>query len=97
MIKTIINEEVKIGIIGLGYVGLPLAIEFSKKYNTKGYDKDKKRINLLRSNFDSTLEVSKKELKNSNLDLHSNPAELKNAMYMLLQCQLQLITIIYQS
>ena len=39
--------KVKIGIIGLGYVGLPLAVEFSNKYKTIGYDINKKRINEL--------------------------------------------------
>ena len=39
------NEKYKIGIIGLGYVGLPLAVEFSSKFYTVGFDVNKKRIN----------------------------------------------------
>ena len=38
------KEEIKIAVIGLGYVGLPLALEFSKKYNVVGFDLDKVRI-----------------------------------------------------
>ena len=52
-------ENQKIGIIGLGYVGLPLAVEFGKKYVTLGYDINTSRIDSLRSGIDSTLEVDK--------------------------------------
>ena len=57
--------KIKIAVIGLGYVGLPLAVEFSKKYLTVGYDLKKSRINQLNDGFDSTLEISKKELINA--------------------------------
>ena len=47
-VKNLIGEVPKIGIIGLGYVGLPLAVEFSKKYKTIGFDLNKKRIDQLK-------------------------------------------------
>ena len=53
----------KITIIGLGYVGLPLAIEFSKKFSVVGFDINKLRINELQSGFDRTREVSKDQFK----------------------------------
>ena len=49
----------KICVIGLGYVGLPLAIAFAEKFKVVGLDVDKNRINELRSGFDRTLEVDK--------------------------------------
>jgi UDP-N-acetyl-D-galactosamine dehydrogenase len=52
----------KIAVIGLGYVGLPLAVEFGKKYNVVGFDLKEERINQLREGLDSTLEVSSEEL-----------------------------------
>ena len=52
----------KIAIIGLGYVGLPLAIEFAKKFKVIGYDINSSRIENLQSGHDSTLEVSDKDL-----------------------------------
>ncbi|EOD79078.1 UDP-glucose dehydrogenase [Grimontia indica] len=61
------QENVKIGIIGLGYVGLPLAAEFGKKYTTIGFDINSKRIQELVNGHDSTLEVSDRELKESTL------------------------------
>lgn len=56
-------EEIKIAIIGLGYVGLPLSIEFSKLYKTIGYDIDHQRISDLRNKVDKTREVSRQELE----------------------------------
>ena len=67
----------KIGVIGLGYVGLPLAIEFGKKYKTYGFDISKKRVDEIKLFKDSTLEIEEsiiKESLNKNLyvtnDLH---------------------------
>ena len=55
----------KIGVIGLGYVGLPLAVEFGKKYNTFGYDINHERISQLKNGIDLTKECTSKELKSS--------------------------------
>jgi len=55
----------KIAIIGLGYVGLPLAVAFSKHYQTTGYDINLSRINELKQFNDSTLETTTQELKNA--------------------------------
>jgi len=48
------NNKLKIGIIGLGYVGLQLSVEFGKKYFTVGFDKNKKRIDELQQGIDRT-------------------------------------------
>jgi UDP-N-acetyl-D-galactosamine dehydrogenase len=63
----------KIAIIGLGYVGLPLAVEFAKKFPTIGFDINAQRIAELNSGFDRTLEVEDAHLKSV---LASNPGEL---------------------
>lgn len=55
-------DNLKIGIIGLGYVGLPLAVEFGKKFQTLGFDIKSERVNELRAGKDSTLECSAQEL-----------------------------------
>ena len=52
----------KIAVLGLGYVGLPLAVEFSKKFEVVGFDINEARVNELKGGTDSTLEVSEKEL-----------------------------------
>ena len=70
-----LSSNSKIAVIGLGYVGLPLAVEFSKKYDVIGFDINAKRIQELQSGIDKTLELEASELKKaSNLrytsDLH---------------------------
>ena len=59
------QKDIKIAIVGLGYVGLPLAIEFSKKYKVLGFDINKDRINELTNGNDSTKEANLHELKSS--------------------------------
>ena len=56
-------DEVDVGVIGLGYVGLPLAVEFGKFRNVVGFDTNRARINALRGGNDSTLEVSAEQLR----------------------------------
>ena len=70
----------KISIVGLGYVGLPLAVEFSKHYNVTGYDIDESRIKELSQNFDRTKEVTKNELKKvKNLTFTSDIEKIKGS------------------
>ena len=72
------NSNKKIAIIGLGYVGLPLAVEFSKIYATLGFDINKYRIGELRTGVDSTLEVDESGLTSAvNLEFSSDIADLK--------------------
>jgi UDP-N-acetyl-D-glucosamine/UDP-N-acetyl-D-galactosamine dehydrogenase len=56
------SDKITIGIIGLGYVGLPLAIEFSKHFNVVGFDVNKTRVDELSRKYDRTLEVSQNSL-----------------------------------
>ncbi|TAE01696.1 MAG: nucleotide sugar dehydrogenase, partial [Bacteroidetes bacterium] len=70
----------KIAVIGLGYVGLPLAVEFGKKYEVIGFDIKEKRIKELSQGIDLTLEVSESELKNiKNLRFSSDIEDLRKA------------------
>ena len=73
------NPIKNIAIIGLGYVGLPLAIEFGKKFKTIGYDKDLKRIQNLKNNIDSNKEISSTDIiKSKKLIFKNNIRDLKN-------------------
>ena len=60
-------RNLKIGVVGLGYVGLPLAAEFGKKYKTTGFDLKAERISELSKGKDSTLEMTRAELKEATL------------------------------
>ncbi len=80
-------ENVKLGIIGLGYVGLPLAVEFGKKYPTLGFDINTKRVDELKQGHDFTLEVSSEELADSEFISYSaEVADLKN-------CNIYIVTV----
>jgi UDP-N-acetyl-D-galactosamine dehydrogenase len=59
------KNDIKIGIIGLGYVGLPLACEFGKIYHTVGFDIQNSRINDLKKGIDSTNELSNHQINNA--------------------------------
>ena len=65
MLQKIKSGEIKIGIICLGFVGLPLAVEFGKKYDTVGFDVKKTRLESLRNAVDETLETSTDDLKSA--------------------------------
>jgi UDP-N-acetyl-D-galactosamine dehydrogenase len=68
-------ENVKLGIIGLGYVGLPLAVEFGKKYPTLGFDINTQRVGELKQGHDFTLELSSKELADSEFISYSTEVD----------------------
>jgi len=77
----------KIGIIGLGYVGLPLAVEFSNKFNTVGFDINEKRVSELNNFIDKTLEIEKNILKEKigkKLKITSDIEDIKNCNYYIL-------------
>jgi UDP-N-acetyl-D-galactosamine dehydrogenase len=79
--------DLKIGIIGLGYVGLPLAVEFGKKYSVLGFDINQSRVDALQGGHDSTLEVSDNELADvKNLTFSCNKQELA-------ECNVYIVTV----
>lgn len=83
MIEPNLNN-VSIAIIGLGYVGLPLAVEFGKKYKTVGFDINMSRIEELKNGYDRTRETSEQDLKSSQyLHYESNPQNLEANVYII--------------
>ena len=76
--------NIKIALIGLGYVGLPLAIGFNKKYNTVGFDLDEERVTELNKQFDRTNELSEDDLVDlKNLNITTNEIEIaKSNVYI---------------
>ncbi|MBO9480318.1 Vi polysaccharide biosynthesis UDP-N-acetylglucosamine C-6 dehydrogenase TviB [Salinisphaera sp. G21_0] len=73
-------DSIKLAIIGLGYVGLPLAVEFGKKRSVIGFDINQKRVNELKEGKDSTLETNDEELREAkNLTYTTDPEDLKTA------------------
>jgi UDP-N-acetyl-D-galactosamine dehydrogenase len=80
-------QKSRIGVVGLGYVGLPLAVEFGRKYKTVGFDVKQARIKELAAGRDSTLEVSRAELKEARqLTFTANVKDLKS-------CRVYIVTV----
>lgn len=77
----------KIAVIGLGYVGLPLAVEFAKKYQVVGFDINEARVEELKSNQDHTLETSSEELESVNKDSLKSVKDCNKGMW--LTCNLE--------
>ena len=71
-------QNISIAVIGLGYVGLPLALEFSKQFQTIGFDIDQTRITELNAGIDRTNEVCSRDLLNSSLHVTGDNKFLKN-------------------
>jgi UDP-N-acetyl-D-glucosamine/UDP-N-acetyl-D-galactosamine dehydrogenase len=80
-------RKCRIGVVGLGYVGLPLAVEFGKRFDTVGFDLKTSRIKELAAGKDSTLEVDRKELKSAaRLAFTDNVRDLK-------KCRVYIVTV----
>ncbi len=74
--ESLLSKKDKIAIIGLGYVGLPLAVQFSKHFEVVGYDLKTERIKELESGYDRTLEVSGEELSKAKILFTDDPKSL---------------------
>ncbi len=79
--EKILNKQDKISIIGLGYVGLPIAVAFAKKVNVIGFDLNKEKIELYKKGIDPTNEVGDDAIKNTTVDFTYDEAKLRNAKF----------------
>lgn len=78
------NKQSKLAVVGLGYVGLPLAVEFGKKISTIGFDVKEKRVNELNQGIDLTNETSSEGLKSASfIEFTSDPSRLKEASFVI--------------
>ena len=79
--EKILNKQEKIAIIGLGYVGMPLAIAFAKKANVIGYDLNAEKIELYKSGIDPTNEVGNEAIKETTVEFTTDESKLKEAKF----------------
>ena len=77
------QRDETIAVIGLGYVGLPVALSFAKKYPTIGFDIKEKRIEELKSGYDETDEVERADLEASTIKFSCNPEDLREATFVI--------------
>lgn len=79
--EKLVNGEEKISLVGLGYVGMPIAVAFAKKIKVVGYDLNAKKIELYKSGFDPTREVGDEGVKASSVDFTADESKLKEAKF----------------
>lgn len=79
--KKIVNKQEKISLVGLGYVGMPIAVAFAKKVDVIGFDVNKDKIALYKSGVDPTKEVGNEVIKNTTVEFTSDEAQLREAKF----------------
>lgn len=80
--QGLIEEREKLALVGLGYVGMPIAVEFAKHINVIGFDINERRVNEYRNGIDATNEVGE-AIKNTTVDFTSDPTRLKEAKFII--------------
>ena len=78
---SLINRQERLSVIGLGYVGMPIAVAFSERVNVIGFDVNEKKVELYRSGIDPTKEVGDAEIKRCTVDFTSEEVKLKEAKF----------------
>lgn len=81
--QELLNKQTSLSLIGLGYVGMPIAVAFAKKVKVIGFDLNKEKIALYQSGIDPTCEVGDEVIKNVDMEFTSNEAALKNAKFFI--------------
>ncbi|CAH2716770.1 UDP-N-acetyl-D-glucosamine 6-dehydrogenase [Neobacillus rhizosphaerae] len=79
--EKIVNREEKISLVGLGYVGMPIAVAFAKKTDVIGFDVNKQKVELYKNGIDPTKEVGNEVIKNTTVNFTSNEISLREAKF----------------
>lgn len=79
--NKVVEKEEKISVVGLGYVGMPIAVAFAKKVDVIGFDLNKNKIDLYRAGIDPTNEVGNDEIKNTKVEFTADETKLKEAKF----------------
>jgi len=83
MYQKLINKEAKLAVIGLGYVGLPIALGFAKKIKVIGFDINKERVEMMRNGVDPSNELTGEDFLNSDIHFTDNIEDLKEASFFI--------------
>ena len=82
--EDLIGKKARLAVIGLGYVGLPIALEFAKKISVIGFDINKKRVEMMRNGIDPSKEVEAAEFKGRDIEFTDDLATLKKARFFII-------------
>ena len=81
MYQELVNKEAKLAVIGLGYVGLPLALEFAKKIHVIGFDINEKRVEMMRNSIDPSNELKKEAFDHCSIEFTSDLEKIREASF----------------
>src|SRR5689334_21854262 len=81
MYQELVDKKEKLAVIGLGYVGLPIALEFAKKISVIGFDINAERIEKMKNGIDPSNELEKEAFDNSDILFTNNLEDLKKAKF----------------
>lgn len=79
--QKLTNKETKLSLVGLGYVGLPIALEFAKKISVIGFDINEKRVEMMKNKIDPSEELPSEAFENCDIRFTSDPEDLKQASF----------------
>ena len=82
--QKLIDRETSLAVIGLGYVGLPIALEFAKKINVIGFDISQERIDLMKNKIDPSNELISNDFENCSIKFTSDLNVLKEASFFII-------------
>ncbi len=79
--NQLVNKEAKLAVIGLGYVGLPIALEFARKISVVGFDINQERVDMMNNNIDPSNELESSDFENTDIVFTANPDDLKDVNF----------------
>ncbi len=79
--EKLVSGEEKLSLVGLGYVGMPIAVAFAKKIKVVGFDLNEAKIDLYKNGVDPTNEVGDEVIRNTKVEFTADPAKLKEAKF----------------
>jgi len=79
--QELLNKEKKLAVIGLGYVGLPIALEFARKMSVIGFDINSERVEMMKNHIDPSKEIEKEEFEGCDITFTDNPEDLREASF----------------
>ena len=81
MYEKLVNKEATLAVVGLGYVGLPIALEFAKQIKVIGFDINAERVEMMKNNIDPSNELDKCAFEGTDIEFSADPEDLKKANF----------------
>ena len=78
---ALVDKEEKLSLVGLGYVGMPIAVAFAKRINVIGFDLNAKKIELYKNGIDPTHEVGNEAIRNTTVEFTADETRLRDAKF----------------